>query len=113
MSAKYELIDAEKATLTEAGERKYTIVQMCAWLDVSTSGYHEWRGRPDSDTTRRRQFLAVLVTKAFDDSDETYGHRRVHAQLVRWGVQCTPSWSAPSCVSWGWWRASRGRGGTT
>lgn len=90
MSAKYELIDAEKACMTGTGEKKYTIVAMCAWLGVSTSGYYEWRDRPDSATTGRRQFLAVLVKKAFDDSDETYGHRRVHAQLARWNVGCTP-----------------------
>jgi putative transposase len=71
VSATYELIDVEKATVTETGEKRYTIVQMCAWLDVSTSGYHEWRDRPDSATTQRRQFLALLVKKAFDESDET------------------------------------------
>jgi putative transposase len=90
VSAKYEFIDAEKATLTETGEKKYTIVQMCAWLQVSTSGYYEWRDRPTSATARRRAWLELLVTKAFEDSDETYGYRRVHAQLARWDQQCTP-----------------------
>lgn len=90
MSEKYELIDAEKATLTETGDKKYTIVMMCEWLSVSTSGYHEWRDRPDSATARRREFLELLVEKAFKESDETYGHRRVHAQLTRWGQTRTP-----------------------
>ncbi|MGB6162440.1 MAG: IS3 family transposase [Pseudonocardiaceae bacterium] len=90
MSEKYELIDAEKATLTENGDKKYTITAMCEWLEVSTSGYYEWVDRPDSATTRRRQFLALLMIKAFEESDETYGHRRVHAQLLRWGQHCTP-----------------------
>jgi putative transposase len=90
VSEKYELIDAEKATVTETGEKKYTIVQMCAWLEVSTSGYYEWRDRLDSATTQRRQFLALLVKKAFDESDETYGYRRVHAQLARWDVHTSP-----------------------
>jgi hypothetical protein len=40
---------------------------------------NEWQDRPESATTRRRQLLGLLVTEAFDDSDETYGHRRVHA----------------------------------
>ena len=90
MSEKYELIDAEKAALTETGEKKYAITAMCEWLDVSTSGYYEWVDRPDSATTRLRGFLALLVMKAFEESDETYGYRRVHAQLLRGGQHATP-----------------------
>lgn len=90
MSARYELIDAEKATTTPEGIKKYPIVKMCEWLDVSTSGYYEWRSRPQSATAARREYLQMLVQKIFDDSDETYGYRRVHAQLARWGEQCTP-----------------------
>ena len=48
MSEKYELIDVEKATVTETGEKKYTITTMCGWLEVSTSGYYEWRDRKHS-----------------------------------------------------------------
>lgn len=57
---------------------------------MSTSGYYEWCDRPESATTRRREWLKLLVKKAFDDSDETYGHRRIHAQLARWETRCTP-----------------------
>ena len=90
MTTKYECIDAEKDTITAAGERKYTIGAMCGWLRVSSSGYYEWRDRPASATTQRRELLKLIITKAFEDSDETYGHRRVHAQLARWGQPCTP-----------------------
>jgi putative transposase len=90
VSARYELIDAEKATTTSEGAKKYSIVKMCEWLDVSTSGYYEWRSRPQSATAARREYLHLLVQKIFDDSDETYGYRRVHARLVRWGERCTP-----------------------
>lgn len=31
----------------------------------------------------------VLIVKIFADSDETYGHRRVHADLARQGEQCS------------------------
>ena len=48
MSEKYELIDTEKASVTGTGEKRYTVVQMCEWLEVSTSGYYEWHDRPDS-----------------------------------------------------------------
>jgi putative transposase len=63
---------------------------MCAWLGVSTSGYYDWRKRPLSATAQRRERLTELIRKAFDMSDGTYGYRRVHAQLVRWGWPCSP-----------------------
>lgn len=85
MSARYELIDAEKATTTPAGVVKYSIVKMCQWLGVSSSGYYEWQGRAVSATATRRDRLALLIGEVFADSDGTYGHRRVHAQLARWG----------------------------
>ena len=85
MSARYELIDAEKATTTPAGVAKYSVVRMCEWLDVSRAGYYEWRDRPASATAARRDRLKLLIAGVFADSDGTYGHRRVHAQLVRWG----------------------------
>ncbi len=82
MSARYELIDAEKAN--------YPIVKMCAWAKVSRSGYYEWVERPASPTARRREQLKLLVEAIFDASDSTYGHRRIHAQLVRQGDRCSP-----------------------
>lgn len=90
MSARYEFIDEEKATLAVAGTPKYTIVKMCAWMEVSTSGYYEWLDRPLSATAERREYLKVLIIKAFDDSDGTYGYRRLHAQLARWGINASP-----------------------
>jgi transposase InsO family protein len=83
VSKVYEFIDAEYATSAAAP----AITRMCAWLEVSKSGYYEWRSRPESATAKRREELRLLIKKAFDDSDGTYGHRRVWAQLARWGVR--------------------------
>lgn len=88
MSEKFELIDAEKDTVVEDGNAKFTVVKMCEWLGVSSSGYYEWRDRPASATAQRREALTLLITASFEGSDETYGHRRVHAELGRWGVEC-------------------------
>lgn len=63
---------------------------MCAWLHVSASGFFDWRRRPDSSTALRRERLKALIIDAFRRSDETYGYRRIHAQLARWGVPCGP-----------------------
>ncbi len=73
MSSKYEFIDGEKAN--------YPIIKMCRWAHVSTSGFYEWRGRPASATAERRTTLTVEIRRVFDDSDGTYGYRRVHEQL--------------------------------
>jgi putative transposase len=78
VSRRYGFIDAEKAN--------YPITRMCEWIGVSRSGFHEWRGREASATARRQERLKILIERVFADSDGTYGYRRVHAQLVRWGV---------------------------
>lgn len=83
--ARYEFIDAEKATTNHDGTRRYSIQQMCRWLKVSTSGFYEWVSRPMSATGCRREELKPLIAKAFTDSDGRYGYRRVQAQLARWG----------------------------
>jgi transposase InsO family protein len=56
---------------------------MCAWLGVSRSGFYEWRDRPASATAQRREDLKALVAEIFDDSDETYGYRRVARRRAR------------------------------
>jgi putative transposase len=82
VSERYEFIDAEYA----AGTAALAITRMCAWLGVSKSGFYEWRSRPESATAERRAHLALAIRDVFDDSDGTYGYRRVAAQLARQGV---------------------------
>lgn len=86
MSDVYEFIDAEYAASPAAP----AIARMCAWLEVSKSGYYEWRSRLESATMKRRRELKLLIQKAFDDSDGTYGYRRIWWQLGRWGVRAGP-----------------------
>src|SRR5207237_8905393 len=83
---KYEVIDADLATAAADTARAPTITRMCQWLEVSKSGFYEWRSRPDSATAKRREQLKLLITRAFDDSDGTYGYRRITWQLARWGI---------------------------
>lgn len=97
MSDKFEFIDAEYATATNTQDAQSTqsagvlsVARMCALLEVSRSGFYEWRGRPASATAARRDSLKLVITKSFSDSDGTYGYRRVHADLVAWGVPAGP-----------------------
>ena len=86
MSDKYKFIDAQCADAPASGGNAPTITCMCRWLGVSKSGFYEWRSRPESATANRREELKLLITKAFDDSDGTYGYRRIWWQLARWSV---------------------------
>lgn len=79
MSVKYAFIHSE--------EGNYAVSSMCRWARVSRSGYHAWRTRAPSARAGRRAELAALVRFSFAESDETYGYRRVHAELLRWGVE--------------------------
>ncbi|MBC6458918.1 IS3 family transposase, partial [Actinomadura sp. HBU206391] len=90
MSDKFEFIDAQHAAYTTNIESALSVVGMCALLEVSRSGFYEWRNRPVSATAGRREELKLLVSRSFDDSDGTYGYRRVHADLTAWGVRCGP-----------------------
>jgi putative transposase len=66
------------------------VKKICTWLDVSASGFFDWRKRPKSATVERRETLALQIRRIFTESDETYGYRRVHAQLQRDGHPCGP-----------------------
>ena len=79
MSAKYRRIHRE--------EGNYPIQSMCRWVKVSKSGYYAWRNRPESSTTRRGEDLTAIIVKFFDESEQTYGYRRIHAELARSGVK--------------------------
>lgn len=80
MSDIYEFIDGEKAD--------FPIVMMCEVLEVSRSGFYEWRDRPVSATASRRADLLVEITKIFHSHEGRYGHRRIHRILLRQGRQC-------------------------
>ena len=90
MSDRYEFIDAEYVGTAADGGPAPAITCMCKWLGVPKSGFYEWRSRPESATAERRKELALIIKKIFDDSDSTYGYRRITRQLARWGVQAGP-----------------------
>jgi putative transposase len=59
-------------------------------LQVSKSGFYEWRQRPQSLTQRRRELLADKIAALFEAFNATYGYRRIHAELVRAGERVGP-----------------------
>src|SRR5262245_39189295 len=71
-------------------EGNHSVVSVCRWAKVSRSGYYAWRDRRPSATARWREILAAEIRFCFDHSDGTYGYRRIHAQLARWGTVADP-----------------------
>ncbi len=57
--------------------------------------------RPDAVRDRgTKEYLKGKIEEIFDDNDETYGYRRVHAELARQGEQATSELFAASCATW-------------
>ncbi len=71
----FALIDAEKAN--------YPTTAMCRCLEVSTSGYYEWRRRRWCPGPRRLGDLVLTgkIKKIHKMSRRSYGSPRVHAEL--------------------------------
>jgi transposase InsO family protein len=84
VTERYSFIDAEYASAPEE-ENALTIEEMCGLLEVSKSGYYDWRRRPESETAKRRELLKLKIRALFDFNDQAYGYRRIHQALVRGG----------------------------
>jgi putative transposase len=54
----------------------------CRVLEVSESGYYAWRSRPPSARAIRHAWLTDAIYQVHTASRQTYGSRRVHAELT-------------------------------
>jgi len=77
---RYEFIRAEKAS--------YPVSLMCRVLRVARSGFYAWLSGGESKRELRDRELLPLIQEAFDASRQTYGSRRVHAELRAQEVPC-------------------------
>jgi transposase InsO family protein len=60
---------------------------MCEVLQVSSSGYYEWRKRPPSQRKQANERLLAAIRAEYEASRRTYGSPRIHAALRRKGVK--------------------------
>jgi transposase InsO family protein len=77
---RYQFIQAEKA--------HYPVNLMCQVLQVSRSGFYDWRGRPPSQRAKEDQRLLVKIRAIHKASRETYGSPRIHDDLRDDGETC-------------------------
>jgi len=65
--------------------QRYPISMLCELLEVSTSGYHEWRGRKPSARHSANERLVSQIRVLHAESFGSYGSPRIHAALKRRG----------------------------
>lgn len=64
---------------------QFKIVRMCEVLGVSSSGYYDWRLRPESRRSKRHKRLTKEIETVHLDNYKIYGSPRVHGELVEQG----------------------------
>ena len=62
---------------------------MCRVMQVSVSGYYDWRGREPSRHEREDGELAKHIHQIFYAHRSVYGSPRVHAELRAQGMRCS------------------------
>jgi putative transposase len=65
------------------------VTLLCRTLEVSASGYYDWRGREPSAHAREDGELATHIHRIFYAYRQVYGSPRVHAELLAQGISCS------------------------
>lgn len=61
--------------------------RLCQILDVSASGYYDWRDRPESERAKQNRALLSKITVFHRASRGIYGSPRIHRDLLESGEQ--------------------------
>ena len=77
---KYEFIEAHRD--------EFAITVMCRVLCLSRSSYYAWRKRPLSVRKMANEKLKEQIKEIYQQSRQTYGSPRIHAELSGNGVKC-------------------------
>lgn len=69
----------------EECRREYPVRMMARLLQVSASGYYEWRHREDSRRAQENRRLTEQIQEIHNESDQTYGSPRMRKELTERG----------------------------
>lgn len=72
-----------KYAFIKSGKCKAPLTKQFDWLDVSSSGYYDWLGRPKKPVERshRQSVIDEAVRIAYEDRKHRYGSPRLHVHL--------------------------------
>nr|WP_285702206.1 IS3 family transposase [Actinomadura sp. NBRC 104412] len=66
----------------ELADDSIPVAVACRVLNVSTSGYYDWLGRPEPPRALRNKELTKMIREIHAESRGSYGSPRVHAELT-------------------------------
>ena len=64
----------------------FSVSRMCRQLNVSRTGYCQWRTREPSDRSRANERLDAQVAAIHRASRRSYGRERIHRQMRDQGI---------------------------
>ena len=67
---------------------RHTLTVLCRAMQVSKSGYQDWRKRLPSLRAQQEQELLTCIREEYNTSKGTYGSPRLHRELKKKGVRC-------------------------
>jgi putative transposase len=70
-------------------EEAYPVRMMCRLLEVSPSGYYDWRGRPASRRAQENAKLLEQIRTLHTESDGVLGSPKIWDELQRRGQRCS------------------------
>lgn len=66
----------------------FRVEKMCQVFEVSRSVYYDWLKRPESKRKQNDKKLVEEIRRVHKESRQTYGARRIKAQLNKDGITC-------------------------
>jgi transposase InsO family protein len=77
-----------KYAFIRAHSDDHAVTRLCGLLGVSTSGYYDWHGRPESHRSRENRELTKKIYHLHQRSNEIYGSPKIHKDLLAEGERC-------------------------
>ena len=71
----------------KAHSDSYPVARLCRLLQVSRSGYGQWRSRPPSDRALANAVLDAQIATIHAESRQSYGRPRIQRELGQRGIQ--------------------------
>ncbi len=72
-----------KYRFIEDHSSEFSVKKMCEVFEVSRSAFYEWRKGYESHHQEEDQKLLAIIRAIFNDSRQTYGHRRIKTILKK------------------------------